>query len=64
MALTEISIKRPVTTLMVFLIIITLGVAGWRYLPIDLLPPIEFPQVTIRTDYPNVGPEEIEKIIT
>ncbi|MCC5022744.1 MAG: efflux RND transporter permease subunit [Candidatus Synoicihabitans palmerolidicus] len=49
---------------MVFLIIITLGVAGFRHLPIDLLPPIEFPQLTVAIDYPGVGPQEIEEIIT
>lgn len=64
MALTETSIKRPIATSMVFLIIITLGVIGFRFLPVDLLPPIEFPQLTVATNYPNVGPVEIEKIIT
>ncbi len=64
MPLTETSIKRPVATLMVFLIIITLGIAGFRHLPIDLLPPLEFPQLTVFTHYPNVGPEEIEQTIT
>ncbi len=64
MPLTETSVKRPVATMMVFLIIVTLGVAGLRHLPIDLLPPIEFPQLTVVVRYPNVGPEEIEQIIT
>ncbi len=64
MSITETSIKRPVATSMVFLIIITLGVMGFRFLPVDLLPPIEYPQLTISTDYDNVGPEEIENIIT
>jgi HAE1 family hydrophobic/amphiphilic exporter-1 len=49
---------------MVFLIIIVLGIMSFRYLPVDLLPPIEYPQLTVNTEYPNVGPEEIEKIIT
>ncbi len=49
---------------MVFLIIITLGMMGLRFLPVDLLPPVEFPMLTIRTNYANVGPEEIETIIT
>jgi HAE1 family hydrophobic/amphiphilic exporter-1 len=49
---------------MVFLIIITLGVIGFRFLPVDLLPPIEYPQLTVATDYDNVGPEEMETIIT
>lgn len=64
MPLTETSIKRPVATMMVFLIIITLGITGLRHLPIDLLPPLEFPRLTVWTGYPNVGPEEIEQSIT
>ncbi|MCF3649248.1 efflux RND transporter permease subunit [Synoicihabitans lomoniglobus] len=64
MPLTETSVKRPVATAMVFLIIITLGISGLRHLPIDLLPPIEFPQLTVAIDYPGVGPQEIEEIIT
>lgn len=64
MPLTETSIKRPIATSMVFLIIITLGVIGFRYLPVDLLPPIEYPQLTVATNYDNVGPQEIEQIIT
>lgn len=64
MPITETSINRPIATTMVFLIIITVGILGFRYLPVDLLPPIEYPQLTVNTEYPNVGPEEIEKIIT
>ncbi|MDX1617658.1 MAG: efflux RND transporter permease subunit [Balneolaceae bacterium] len=64
MALTKTAVDRPITTTMVFLIIIVLGVTAFRYLPVDLLPPIEYPQLSVGTDYPNVGPEEIEKIIT
>ncbi len=64
MPITETSIKRPIATSMVFLIIITLGIIGFRFLPVDLLPPIEYPQLTVATDYNNVGPEEMEQIIT
>lgn len=64
MKITETAVKRPVATSMLFLIIIVLGVVSYRYLPVDLLPPIEYPQLTISTEYPNVGPEEIEEIIT
>ena len=64
MSLTGTSIKRPIATTMVFLIVITLGTIGFRYLPVDLLPPIEFPQLTIQVNYDNVGPEEMERIIT
>lgn len=64
MALTEVSIRRPVATSMAYLILIVLGIVSFRSLPIDLLPKIEFTQLTVRIDYPNVGPEEIEQIIT
>ena len=64
MSITETSIKRPIATAMVYLIVIVLGITGFRYLPVDLLPPIEFPRLTVAVDYPNVGPEEIETIIT
>lgn len=64
MALTDISIKRPIATTMVYLIVLVLGIVGFRYLPVDLLPPIEYPRLSIQTSYPNVGPEEIETIIT
>lgn len=64
MKLTDIAVDRPIATTMVFLIIIVIGVLGFRFLPVDLLPAIEFPQLTVWTSYPNVGPEEIERIIT
>ncbi len=64
MKITETAVNRPIATSMLFLIIIVLGVISFRYLPVDLLPPVEYPQLTVSTDYPNVGPEEIEKIIT
>jgi len=64
MSLTEVSIKRPVATTMLYLIILVLGITGFRYLPVDLLPPIEYPRMTVRVEYPNVGPEEIELTIT
>jgi HAE1 family hydrophobic/amphiphilic exporter-1 len=64
MPLTRTSIRRPVATSMVYLILIILGIVSFRTLPIDLLPKVEFTQLTVRLDYPNVGPEEIEQIIT
>lgn len=64
MSITETSVKRPIATSMVYLIVIVLGITGFRYLPVDLLPPIEFPRLSVSVDYPNVGPEEIENIIT
>ncbi|PEN13771.1 acriflavin resistance protein [Longibacter salinarum] len=64
MALYDTSIRRPVATAMTFLVVIVIGVVSFRYLPVDLLPEIEYPRLTVYTNYGNVGPEEMEKIIT
>lgn len=64
MSLTSRSVKRPIATLMAYLIVITLGIIGFRFLPVDLLPPIEYPQLTVWVNYDNVGPEEMEIIVT
>jgi HAE1 family hydrophobic/amphiphilic exporter-1 len=62
--LTETSIRRPVAVAMCYLILVTIGVVGFLYLPVDLLPRIEFPRLSVTVDYANVGPEEMETIIT
>ncbi len=64
MNLTRLAVNRPIATTMAFLIIIVVGVMGFYFLPVDLLPPIEYPMLSVATSYPNVGPEEIETIIT
>ena len=64
MSLQDLSIRRPVATAMTFLVVIVVGSVSFYYLPVDLLPEIEYPRVTVYTNYPNVGPEEIEQIIT
>lgn len=64
MALTEGSIRRPITTAMTFLIIIALGIIGFRFLPVDLMPAIEMPQLNVQVRYGNVGPEEMELLVT
>ncbi|HAU37641.1 MAG TPA: acriflavin resistance protein [Phycisphaerales bacterium] len=64
MRLSEFSVHRPVFTIMVVLIVIILGaVSLWR-LPIDLMPDITYPTLSVVTNYENAGPEEVEELIT
>jgi HAE1 family hydrophobic/amphiphilic exporter-1 len=58
------SVRRPVTTVMAFLIVILVGAIAFSRLPVDLMPELVYPTLTVRTDYPNVGPQEIEDLIT
>lgn len=44
--------------------LIVIGVVSFTRMPQELFPPINFPQITIVTEYPNAAPEEIETLIT
>ena len=63
-SLPRLALRRPVATLMAYLILLVVGAVSFVNLPVDLLPKIEFTQLTVRVRYPNVGPQEIEQIIT
>jgi len=64
MNISHLSVKRPVTTTMVFAGILILGIISWLRLPQELFPSISYPQITIVTNYENAAPEEIESLIT
>ncbi|HDP94841.1 MAG TPA: efflux RND transporter permease subunit [Candidatus Aminicenantes bacterium] len=64
MNLPDFSIRRPVFTVMLVLAIVAVGLVSLGRLPIDLMPDITFPTLSIMTSYENTGPEEIEQIIT
>jgi len=62
--ISKFSVRRPVTILMIILIVILIGVVSLTELPIDLLPNIESPIAVVSTSYPGVSPEEIENLVT
>ena len=64
MSIPRIAIARPVTMFMISAIIILLGLISVVRLPVDLLPDVTYPTVSIRIGYPGVGPQEIEQLIT
>ncbi len=64
MSITEISIKRPVATIMFFIGIILLGIISLKNLSVDLLPSLSYPKITVITEYSGALPEEVEKLIT
>ena len=58
------SIRRPVPTLVLFLVLMLVGIASFWQLGIDDNPNIELPYVTVRTDYAGAGPQELETQFT
>ena len=63
MTLAEFSIRRPVTILMVCLVAILLGTIAFVQIPVDLMPEIEYPIISVNTGYEGVAPEEMETLI-
>lgn len=63
MSLSEFSIHRPVTILMAVLILILLGGIAFVRLPVDLMPDIVYPTISVRAEYPGVAPEEMENLV-
>ncbi len=57
-------VNRPVLTTIVYLIVIIIGLVSLSRLSIDLMPEINNPTISVVTSYNNVGPQEIEEIIT
>lgn len=64
MNISEYSVKRPVTTLMVFVCLIVLGLISVTRLPLALLPTVDFPEMSINIPSPNSIPTQVEKQIT
>lgn len=60
----ELIVKRPVAVFMGIVAVVILGVVSLSRLPVDFLPDMELPFISIRTEYDNAGPEEVEKSVT
>lgn len=64
MRIIDLSIGRPVAIAMAFLAVVVFGIVSFTRLPLDLLPDIAFPTVTVQTEYAGVGPQEIESLLS
>ncbi len=62
--LTSGAIRRPVGTLALASVVVVLGLFFLDRLPIDLLPPIDYPQIRVTVNYPGASPEVMEEQIT
>jgi len=58
------SVNRPVLTTIIFLIITLIGIVAFQRLSIDFMPSVEYPTISVSASYGNVGPQEIEELIT
>ena len=64
MSLSTLSIKRPVLTIVMNLVIILFGIIGFTYLGVREFPSIDPAQVSVRTNYSGANADIIESQIT
>jgi hydrophobic/amphiphilic exporter-1 (mainly G- bacteria), HAE1 family len=64
MSIPRLAIHRPVTMFMISGVVILLGLMSLSRLPVDLLPDVSFPSITVRVTYAGVGPLEMEELVT
>jgi hydrophobic/amphiphilic exporter-1 (mainly G- bacteria), HAE1 family len=63
MNLSEIFIKRPVTTTLIILGIMVFGIMSYRLLPVSDLPAIDFPTIQVGAGLPGASPETMASAV-
>src|SRR4030043_1813685 len=64
MSIYSSSVKRPVTTILIFVALIVMGLYSLTQLPIDLYPEIELPFIGVVTTYTGASASDIETNVT
>ena len=64
MSIYNTAVNKPISTLMVFLAILVLGVASYLQLPVDQLPKMDPPYLTVMATYPGANASDIEENVT
>jgi hydrophobic/amphiphilic exporter-1 (mainly G- bacteria), HAE1 family len=64
MSIPAAAIRRPIMMFMICAVIVLLGGISLTRLPVDLLPDISYPSVSVRVTYTGVGPLEMETLVT
>lgn len=64
MSISTLSIKRPVLTIVMNIILLLFGLIGYHFLGVREFPSIDAAQVSVRTNYAGANPDIIESQIT
>jgi HAE1 family hydrophobic/amphiphilic exporter-1 len=60
----RLSINRPTTVAMVYIAIAAVGVASFLDIPVELLPDVDYPQLSINSNWSGASPEVVEAFLT
>ena len=64
MAIYKSAIEKPVTTALIFIAVIVIGVFSFMKLPVDMFPQMDPPYINVMTTYPGASASEMETNVT
>ncbi len=64
MSVPSYAVRHPVTTFMIFMAVVVIGVFCLFQFPIDQLPQADIPALTVVTSYEGAAPEDVESKVT
>ena len=62
--MSKYSVKKPLTIIVLVIVIIALGIVSVVRMTPDLLPSIDLPYMVVMTTYPGATPEEVQEEVT
>ena len=60
----RVTTTRPVAILMIVIGVFVFGIQSLDKLPLNLMPEISYPSLTVRTEYEGAAPEEVENTVS
>ncbi len=64
MSITKTTLRHPVLTLIVFVLLLIMGLFTLKNVSISLMPDVDYPYLSVSTSYQNAGPQSVEKSVT
>jgi len=64
MNISKIFVQKPVMTTLLIIAVIAFGIGAYMKLPVASLPSVNFPIITIKTNYPGASPQTVADTIT
>ncbi|MEG1874994.1 MAG: efflux RND transporter permease subunit, partial [Angelakisella sp.] len=64
MNLTKLTMKRPVSVIVIVLALVVFGIQSIMGAPLELIPEMELPMLMVMTQFPGAGPDEVNELVT
>jgi HAE1 family hydrophobic/amphiphilic exporter-1 len=63
-SLPDVSVRRPVTIAVATVALTIFGALSFSNIPVELLPDLSYPTLTVQTEYPDAAPTSVEQFVT